>query len=81
VLFAPILFKDLGDYRFLKLLDGVSHHPVEVLTPFKATVLLGKCIHRTEEDLAGRTAVMQRQLRLVDVIALRKRVASMIRNG
>lgn len=81
VLFAPILFKDLGDYRFLKLLDDVVHHPIEVHNPFRATVLLGKCIHRTEEDLAGRMPAMQRQLAVEAVVALRKQMAAMIRNG
>lgn len=80
-LFAPILFQDLGEYRHLKLLDEVVHRPVEVHRPFRSTVLLGKCIHRTENDLAGRTSVLQRQLPLEEVTILRKRIAAMIRNG
>ena len=81
VLLAPILFRDLREYRFLELLDEVVHVPVEVCKPFRSTVLLGKCIHRTEEDLAGRMPALQRQLSLADVTILRKRIAAMLRNG
>lgn len=81
VLFAPILFEDLREYRFLNRLDEVVHCPVEVQNPFRATVLLGKCIHRTAADLAGRMPALQRQLAVEAVVALRKRIAAMLRNG
>lgn len=65
IILAPILWHDLGHYRHLRKLDAVESCPIEIeLAPgtLRASILLGKTIIRTADDLAGRPPALQRRL-------------------